>query len=396
MDVSVPRDQAQARIDATVAAGGRVLGDRPFSCPPRNSSGTASRLKKVEAAMRRRTLAGCCMTAITCRCAGVPIRASPGSEYPSKPQEPQMTTSIQQEAARTGALALRRCVVSTELGPVTVRVQQGTGSGQPATAAADVYLHGAAGRWTTFRPVLSRAPDIDRVLIDLPGWGESTVGARLDHLSVETMGHAVVGILDSLGYRRWNLVGHSMGGFLALDIAARWPERAASVAAISATTFAVSGAARRPLRGLSGFPAFVGMLLAMRSMAALGPSGLALIRAVGATPVMGMLMSCFFAHPSAVPGYVVRGLAFDARPASFAAAARATAHYDFGQWRRIRCPVLATRGDRDVFTPPSDLLGLADVVPHVRLETIPRCGHFANVEQPGRLQRLLDDLRSAL
>jgi pimeloyl-ACP methyl ester carboxylesterase len=281
-----------------------------------------------------------------------------------------MTTSIQQETARTGALALRRRVVSTELGPVTVRVQS-TGSSHPATAAADVYLHGAAGRWTTFRPVLSTAPDIDRVLIDLPGWGESTVGARLDHLSVETMGRAVVEILDSLGYRRWNLVGHSMGGFLALHIAARWPERAASVAAISATTFAASGAARRPLRGLSGFPAFVGMLLAMRSMAALGPSGLALIRAVGATPVMGMLMSSFFAHPSAVPGYVVRGLALDARPASFAAAARATAHYDFGQWRAIRCPVLATRGDSDVFTPSSDLLGLADVVPHVRLETMP-------------------------
>ncbi|WP_395399337.1 alpha/beta fold hydrolase [Arthrobacter sp. UC242_113] len=264
-----------------------------------------------------------------------------------------MTISIQQETARTRASALQRRVVSTELGLVSVRVQRATGSGLgrgfpaggfAARSAAEVYLHGAAGSWTTFQPLLSKAPDTDRVLIDLPGWGESTAGVRPEELSVDAMGRAVVEILDSLGYQQWNLVGHSMGGFLALHLAAGWPERAASVAAISATTFAVSEAARRPLRSLSRFPAFVGMLLTMRSMAAFGTSGSKLIRAVGATPVMGLLMSPFFTGPAAVPGHVVRGLGLDARPASFAAAVRAAAHYDFGQWRAIRCPVVATRG----------------------------------------------------
>ena len=48
------------------------------------------------------------------------------------------------------------------------------------------------------------------------------------------------------GYRQWNLVGHSMGGFLALHIAAAWPERSASVATISATTFGVSATGNLP------------------------------------------------------------------------------------------------------------------------------------------------------
>lgn len=305
-----------------------------------------------------------------------------------------MTLSVRQETAPTGgAPALRLHMIPTELGPATVRVQQGSGGGDPASGTPVVYLHGAAGTWTTFRSLLSRELNADRVLIDLPGWGESTAGARLEDFGVETMGRAVVGILDSLGYRRWNLVGHSMGGFLALHLAATWPERAASVAAVSATTFAVSETARGPLRSLSGFPGFVGMLLAMRSMAALGASGQALIRAIGRTPLMALLLSPLFADPSAVRGHVVRRLARDARPASFDAAVRAAAHYDFGQWRAIRCPVLATRGDRDVFTPPSDLFRLSDLVPHVRLATIPRCGHFANIEQPEHLQRLLDDVR---
>ncbi|MFP3461122.1 alpha/beta hydrolase [Arthrobacter globiformis] len=304
-----------------------------------------------------------------------------------------MTISIQQDAvvqrdtARTGAPPLQRRVIATQLGPVTVRVQQGM---QPASSTATVYLHGAAGSWTTFEALLAKAPDFDRVLIDLPGWGESPAAVLPEELSVETMARAVVGILDSLGYRRWSLVGHSMGGFLALHLAARWPDRVSGVAAISATTFAVAGAARGPLRSLPGFPAFVGMLLAMRSMAALGTSGPSLIRAVGATPLMGLVLSPLFADPSAVPQHVIRGLVSDARPASFAAAVRVAADYDFGQWRAIRCPVLATRGDSDVFTPPSDLFRLAAVVPHARLETIPRCGHFANVEQPAFLQRLLD------
>ena len=302
--------------------------------------------------------------------------------------------SIQQKAAATGTAALRREVIPTELGPCTVRVQRGTAGRRPASGAADVYLHGAAGSWTTFRALLPAASTHDRVLIDLPGWGESTQGARLEHFGIEAMACAVAEVLNALGYWRWNLVGHSMGGFLALHIAAAQPERTASVATISATTFGVSEAARKPLRGLFTFPVFVGMLLAMRSMAALGPAGSALVRAIGTTPVMGLLMSPFFAEPATIPVGVLRGLGNDARPAGFSAAARAAAHYDFGQWRGIRCPVLAVRGDRDVFTPASDLVRLSSIVPHLQMVTIPRCGHFANIERPEQVQRLLGDLRS--
>ena len=301
--------------------------------------------------------------------------------------------SVQQETARTGAASFRRQILPTELGPCTVRVQQGSEGRGPASGTPDVYLHGAAGSWTTFRPLLSGAPAHDRVLIDLPGWGESTAGARLECFSVEAMARAVIKVLNALGYRRWNLVGHSMGGFLALHLAAAWPEQTASVAAISATTFGVSEAAGRPLRSLWRFPAFAGMLLAMRSMAALGPAGAALVRAIGSTPVMRPLVSPLFTDPAAISAGVIRGLGHDARPASFAAAARAAAHYDFGQWRSILCPVLATRGDYDVFTPPSDLIRLAEIVPHARLVTIPHCGHFANFERPEQVQRLLDDVR---
>ncbi|MFJ5861189.1 alpha/beta fold hydrolase [Pseudarthrobacter sp. NPDC092439] len=300
---------------------------------------------------------------------------------------------VRQESA-AWAVTLRRYTIPTELGPCTVRVQQGFGYGSPATGAPEVYLHGAAGSWTSFRPLLSEASPRDRVLIDLPGWGESTGEARLEHLSIEAMGHAVTDVLNSLNYTRWNLVGHSMGGFLALHIAAAWPEQTASVAAISPTTFAVSEAARKPLRSLPRFPAFVGMMLIMRTLAALGPAAPALVGAVGATPLMKLLMTPFFADPRGISAGVIRRLGHDVRPAGFSAAARAVAHYDFDRWRGIRCAVLATRGESDVFTSSSDVDRLAATVPSVRAAAIQHCGHFANLEQPEKVLRLLEDLWS--
>ncbi|MFD5276103.1 alpha/beta fold hydrolase [Pseudarthrobacter sp. NPDC058362] len=222
--------------------------------------------------------------------------------------------------------------------------------------------------------------------------------ARLEHLSIEAMGHAVTDVLNSLNYTRWNLVGHSMGGFLALHIAAAWPEQTASAAAISPTTFAVSEAAREPLRSLPRFPAFVGMMLIMRTLAALGPAAPALVGAVGATPLMKLLMAPFFADPRGISAGVIRRLGHDVRPAGFSAAARAVAHYDFDRWRGIRCAVLATRGESDVFTPSSDLDRLAATAPAtapvVRAVAIQHCGHFANLEQPEKVLRLLYDLWS--
>ncbi|WCI08192.1 alpha/beta fold hydrolase [Arthrobacter sp. OVS8] len=226
--------------------------------------------------------------------------------------------SVQRDTAPKETATLRRYVLPTELGPCTVRVQECTEGPPPAGGTADVYLHGAAGSWTSFLPLLSVEPARPRVIIDLPGWGESTKGARLELFGIEAMARAVTGVLHSLGYRRWNLVGHSMGGFLALHIAAAWPERTASVAAISAGTFSVADVARRPLHGLSRFPTFAGMLLLMRSMSALGAAGDALVHAVGTTPVMGLLMSPFFANPAAISRRVLHGLGDDARPAGFA------------------------------------------------------------------------------
>ncbi len=316
------------------------------------------------------------------------------------------------QADRRGPL-LRRRVFPTDLGPVAVRYSRAAADGHGRNVTVDVYLHGAAGSWTTFVPLLAAsatrvgagaglgtgtAQDTGTaqgvagrpmVFLDLPGWGESDLDTDISALTIETMADVVTGILVTLGYRRWNLIGHSMGGFLALHIAAIEPRRTASVAIISGTTFSVARAAGSPLVGLLSSPAFTGMLLVMRAMAACGAAGESLIRRTGSSAVMKVLMAPFFANPSSIDARVIRELGQDARPASFAAAARAAAGYDFNRWRSITAPVLATRGDRDVFTPPSDLARLAELVPHAELFTIADCGHFAPIEHPDLVDGML-------
>ncbi|WP_159706330.1 alpha/beta fold hydrolase [Arthrobacter sp. 18067] len=301
---------------------------------------------------------------------------------------PSGSAGLSGSAGVSGSAAFQREVIDTELGPCAVRLQEAP---EARSHIADVYLHGAAGSWTTFLPLLSASPERDRVLIDLPGWGDSTEGARLGSATVEAMAGAVVEVLNGLGYRSWNLVGHSMGGVIALHIAADWHERTLSVAAISATAFGVAESIRQPSRGLFRLPFFVVMVLLMRSTAVFGNAGRALIRLVGNTPFMRLLLSPLFADPAAIPAHFIRRLARESRPAAFCAATCAVAGYDFAQWRSISCPVLALRGDGDAFTPQSDLDQLASLGSHIRTVTVQGCGHFAIAERPAVVQQLLDE-----
>ncbi len=70
---------------------------------------------------------------------------------------------------------------------------------------ATVLLHGAAGSWTTWTPLIRTARDAgvpfaDVVAIDLPGWGGSPLDATDDEATVDAIADAVRAVVDGLGY----------------------------------------------------------------------------------------------------------------------------------------------------------------------------------------------------
>ena len=90
-----------------------------------------------------------------------------------------------------------------------------------------LYLHGmgGGGKWEAFHMALGTtamtyAPQ-------LPGWRESQVPEGIS--SVEDYAGVVVELLDALELDRLTLAGHSIGGWIALKVASRHPERISSL-----------------------------------------------------------------------------------------------------------------------------------------------------------------------
>src|SRR5258708_27647798 len=101
------------------------------------------------------------------------------------------------------------------------------GSGQPL-----VLLHGLGHRRQAWDPVLSMlVPHREVVLVDLPGHGQSPPLRAGREPAVKSLLREVLGLLDELGLARVHIAGSSLGGRLALEVAARG--RAASVTALS-------------------------------------------------------------------------------------------------------------------------------------------------------------------
>ncbi|GAB3606141.1 hypothetical protein GCM10027413_15500 [Conyzicola nivalis] len=292
----------------------------------------------------------------------------------------------------------------TSLGFVETTVYPRTGTArivarhrpQRTSTRATIFLHGAAGSWTTWTPMLAAADEagitiVNPVLLDLPGWGDATPAPGDAPLTLDTVCELVRDMALELGYTEWDLVGHSLGGFIALHMASIWPQSVHSVALVSGTTWSVIDAVARPWHGLRVIPGFVLLRFFMRLLAPIQPVALAAVRGLRALGILRFATSPLFRHPTRVDDTVIDALATELRPRSFVTAGDVTRGYDAdARWSLIECEVLATKGDNDVFVTDGDLERLARVVRRCTTTVIADCGHFGNVEQPAAVLAALD------
>jgi pimeloyl-ACP methyl ester carboxylesterase len=258
-----------------------------------------------------------------------------------------------------------------------------------ARRRATVMLHGAAGSWTTWTPLLQAAREVDAVvsrpvLIDLPGWGDSPEPDP--GLDVESAAAVVVEVTEALGVTEFDLVGHSMGAFVALHLAAVRPDLVLSVSVVSATSFSAIDAVTHPMRGLVRLPAFT---LLRAAFGVLPRASASLLRGAARIGLLRALSSPVFRHVDRVPRSVLEAFVAELRPRGFLAASRSGQGYDATRWRGIDCDVAAVSGADDVFARSSDLDRLAGVVRHARTTLLVDCGHFAHVERPHETLRAL-------
>lgn len=101
------------------------------------------------------------------------------------------------------------------------------GSGTPL-----VLIHGNWGSSTWWEPVLERLPKGRRALApDLRGRGQSR-GPDTDY-GIASMANDVLAFADALGLGQFDLVGHSLGSCVAMEIALAHPERLRSLVVVS-------------------------------------------------------------------------------------------------------------------------------------------------------------------
>ena len=248
----------------------------------------------------------------------------------------------------------------------------------PANARqAVVLLHGlgkaAARDWEHVIPVLAKRYAV--YAVDLPGFGFSDKGNH--HYSPDNMARALEAALAPLVGRPFVLIGHSMGGAVAVAYAATYPQRVDRLVLVD-----VAGVLHR-----SVYAEFLARAAAQRVVGLDSPWYESMVRAIQARAEVVPLRGDLVLERAGVRQRVLRG---DPN----AIAAFALVEHDFSaDLREISAPTLVIWGGNDLIAPLRTGQALAASIPLARLVVLEGLGHAPQVEATGRFNPvLLDEL----
>ncbi len=234
-----------------------------------------------------------------------------------------------------------------------------------------LFLHGVGGGAESFCPQLRHFGARFRAIAwNMPGYGGST---PRDPLTFAELARALADFLDEREIAAAHLVGHSIGGMIAQEFAATFPERVGSM-----TLVATSPAFGR----LDGefqkrfLAERLGPLDAGRGMAELAPEIVASL--VGEDPDpqgVELAIACMRRVPEDTYRAAMTCLTgFDRRAALSG----------------YRMPVLLVAGERDRNAPPPMMRRMAERIPEARFIEIAGAGHLLPLERPDEFNRVLE------
>jgi 3-oxoadipate enol-lactonase len=229
-----------------------------------------------------------------------------------------------------------------------------------------LLVHGHPFDRSMWRAQLARFADRRAIVPDLRGYGASTgaVAAWTD------LADDLVRLLDAVRVPRAVVVGLSMGGQIALDLVARYPDRVAGL--LLADTSATAE------------PDVPGRL-----------AGADRLRREGMDPyaVENLYRMVRPESPAEVVEHVL-AMMRGTDPGGAAAAQRARAHRpdQLPALGRIAVPTTVVVGADDLFTPVRDARAIADRVPGAELVVVEGAAHMPNLEQPAAFDAALTAL----
>ena len=227
------------------------------------------------------------------------------------------------------------------------------GDGEPF-----VYLHSALGESMMWLPFFQSFAKKFRVLVPThPGFGKS--GGFDQIADIEDMAFHYINMFDSLGLEQVHLGGVSLGGWIAAEIAVRWPERVKTLWIADAPGLWVEN---EPLGDLFRVMQNRDKL---REMLFHDPKGVMASLIIKDQPDDLMMLYAFQAMS------VLARMVWE-RPYDPKLAARL---------KRIACPTLLLWGDHDKLVPPAYGKAYQQHILGAELKLIKDCGHMPMFEK---------------
>jgi pimeloyl-ACP methyl ester carboxylesterase len=235
-----------------------------------------------------------------------------------------------------------------------------------------VFLHGA-GMDHTVWALLARwfAHHGCAVLaVDLPGHGRSD-GAPLT--SIAAMADFVSALIEAAGAREVRIVGHSMGSLIALELAAREPQRVEALGLVAAAA-AMPVSADLLNAARANDHAAIDMVAVWGFGARAGLGG-------ALTPGAWMFGGGVRLLEQASPGVLYADLA-------------ACNDYRDGAAHAVKvaAPATLVLGERDLMTPAKNGRQLASAMPNARAVVLSGAGHMLMLERPDEVLAALGEL----
>lgn len=225
-----------------------------------------------------------------------------------------------------------------------------------------VLIHGAGGSHLNWPAEMRRLSGQYVLSVDLPGHGKSTGFAQQ---SIPAYADRLHEFMAQLGLPEAVLVGHSMGGAVALAIALKYPSQVTGLGLVSSGAYL--GVDPALVEALST-PVTVGMGIARLQQLAFSPS-----------------------TPPAIVDAAMKPLR-QTRPSLLLADWLACRAFDLREMiDQIRAPAWVACGADDRMTPLAYSHFLASKLPESVLQVIPNAGHMAPLEQPRALAQGLSD-----
>lgn len=233
-----------------------------------------------------------------------------------------------------------------------------TGTGRPV-----VLMHGWGCTLDTVRSIAATASKTHRVLnLDMPGFGHSAEPTEV--WTVDDYTALVVRFIELLELERPILIGHSFGGRVAIQLAARRPDMVDSLVLVDA-------AGVKPKRPLSYYI----KVYRFKTLKALANAVLGKKRAAKVIERMrGRSGSADYASASPrMRAIMSRVVNLDLTPCM----------------PLIKAPTLLVWGENDTATPISDARTMERLISGAALVSFPGCGHYSFLDNPVQFAAVL-------